>query len=226
MPDTFYGPELAAIHHQFYSESIEDAAPGVIAMLRARRIKCGLVLDIGCGAGQLSGRLLRAGFTPVGIDISPAMLRIARREWPTSRFIRGSIVNMRLPQAAAAVAIGEVFNYLKSKQDLQRAFHNVFSALNPGGVLICDIKEALPGRQRRYRSNVRWGKDWAIAVEVEEDPRANRLTRQIVMFRKSGRLYQRTRGNASATDLPRKGRDRDAAPGRIQLQCCRCAWQV
>jgi SAM-dependent methyltransferase len=191
MAKAFYGPDLAAIHHCFYSEFVEGAAPGVISTLGANGIKRGLVLDLGCGAGQLSARLVKAGYQSVGIDLSEAMIRIARRECPKGKFVCGSLVTTKLPRAAAAVAIGEVFNYLKSKQEMQRAFRNVFRALAPGGVLIFDIKEPLPGKERKFRSNARWGDDWAIAVEVEEDPRANQLVRRMVAFRKSSRKWRR-----------------------------------
>jgi SAM-dependent methyltransferase len=192
MEKAFYGPDLAAIHHRFYSEFVQGAAPGVIALLRANGIKRGVVLDLGCGAGQLSARLLKAGYRTVGIDVSEAMIRIARRECPKGTFVCGSVVRAKLPQATGAVALGEVFNYLKSKQEMQQTFRNVFRALAPGGVLICDIKEPLPGKEKKFRSSARWERDWAIAVEVEEDPRANRLVRRIVTFRKCGRSWRTT----------------------------------
>lgn len=192
MPKPFYGPDLAAIHHHFYSDFVESASPGVIALLRANGIKRGLVLDLGCGGGQLSARLIKAGYRTVGIDVSEAMIRIARRECPQARFIRGSIATAKLPSASAAVALGEVFNYLESRAEMLRAFRNVFNALLPGGVLIFDIKEPLSGKDKKFRSNARWGKDWAIAVEVEEDPRENKLIRRTVTFRKARREYERT----------------------------------
>lgn len=192
MPKAFYGPDLAEIHHRFFSEFVEGAAPGVIAMLRAHGIKYGLVLDLGCGAGQLSARLLKAGYQPMGIDVSETMIRIARNECPKGKFVRGSLTKAKLPQAAAAIALGEVFNYLKSKQEIQQAFRIIFRALAPGGVLLFDIKEPQPGKEKKFRSNARWGKNWAIAVEVEEDPRAKQLVRRIVTFRKRGRNWRRT----------------------------------
>jgi SAM-dependent methyltransferase len=188
----FYGPDLAAIHHRFYSDFVDSAAPGAIATLRLCGIKRGVVLDLGCGAGQLSARLLKARYQPVGIDISAAMIRIARRKAPKTRFIRGSIATTTLPQACAAIALGEVFNYLKSKDEMLRAFGNVFCSLTPGGVLIFDIKEPLPGTSKKLRTSARWGKDWAVAVEVEEDPRANRLVRKIVTFTKTASRYKKT----------------------------------
>ncbi|HEX7286738.1 MAG TPA: class I SAM-dependent methyltransferase [Candidatus Angelobacter sp.] len=194
MAKPFYGPDLAALHHRFYSEFVDSAAPGAIAVLRAHGIKRGVVLDLGCGAGQFSARLLKARYQPVGIDISAAMIRIARRTAPKASFIRDSVTTTQFPQACAAIALGEVFNYLKSKAEMLRAFRNVYRALTPGGVLIFDIKEPLPGNSKKFRSSARWGKGWAVAVEVEEDPRAGRLVRRIVTFtsKRAGLRYKKS----------------------------------
>lgn len=161
-------------------------------MLRANGIKRGVVLDLGCGGGQLSAKLLKARYQPVGVDVSAAMVRMARRTAPKASFIRGSVATIQLPQACAAIALGEVFNYLKSKGEMLRALRNVFRSLTPGGVLIFDIKVPLPRKRKKFRSGARWGKDWAIAVEVEENPHANRLVRKIVTFAKAGQMYKKT----------------------------------
>ena len=50
------------------------------AMLRMLDDVTGLrVLDIGCGAGQLTSALIDRGATVIGIDVSPRMIDIARR---------------------------------------------------------------------------------------------------------------------------------------------------
>jgi SAM-dependent methyltransferase len=161
-------------------------------VLRAEGVRNGTVLDLGCGGGQLSSRLLRNGYKPVGVDVSAAMVRLARQRVSNARFIRGSIAERRLPRCSAAIAIGEVFNYLPSKPHIRRAFRNVFLSLCPGGVLVFDIKEPLPGPDKKIRSATRWGRDWAIFVEVEEDPLRRRLTRRILAFRKVGDRYRRS----------------------------------
>jgi SAM-dependent methyltransferase len=183
---------LAYLHNRHYSEFVENAAAGVIAMLRSAGITSGVVCDLGCGGGQLSARLLKAGYKPIGIDISAAMVRIARAQVTKARFIQGSISTLRLPEYAAAVAVGEVFNYLGSKDEMKRAFRNIFRSLLPGGVLVFDIKEPLPGNSKKTRTAFRRGRDWAIFVEVEEYPLRNKLTRRIVSFRKAGAHYRRT----------------------------------
>jgi SAM-dependent methyltransferase len=191
MTNRLYGRDLAELHTLYYSDVVENAAPGVIAALRRAGIRSKVILDLGCGGGQLSSRLLHEGYEPVGVDVSPAMIRLARRRAPKARFICGSITDIALPQCSAASAIGEIFNYLPSKAAIRRAFGNIFRSLEPGGLFVFDIKEPLPGAEKKTRSTARWGDDWAIFVEVEEDPQKQRLTRKIVSFRRDGTLYRR-----------------------------------
>lgn len=191
MAEKFYHQDLAELHNLYYSDFVEKAGPGAVAALRAEGIRSGMVLDLGCGGGQLSSRLLREGYEPVGVDASAAMVRLARTRVPGARFIRGSIAEARLPRCSAAIAIGEIFNYLPSEPSMRRAFRNVFRALRAGGLLIFDVKEPLAGPGKKTRSTARWGEDWAIFVEVVEDPGKHRLVRRIVSFRKVGTSYRR-----------------------------------
>lgn len=53
------------------------------------------LLDLGCGAGQDSGDLRRAGFRPVGVDLSRPLLQYARRMSPGLALVQADI--RRLP---------------------------------------------------------------------------------------------------------------------------------
>ncbi len=141
MSQTLYRRDLAELHNTYYSGYARNAAPSVILMLHAAGVRSGVVCDLGCGGGQLTGHLLKAGFKAVGLDVSPSMIRIARKQYPRARFIRGSIDRAALPKCAAAVAVGEVVNYLGSRGRMQRAFRNVFRSLRPGGVFLFDVTE-------------------------------------------------------------------------------------
>jgi SAM-dependent methyltransferase len=56
-------------------------ALGVVTWLTALGVpEGGRVLDLGCATGELSVALSMAGFEVVGLDVSPAMLRRARRK--------------------------------------------------------------------------------------------------------------------------------------------------
>lgn len=189
--DRFYGADLAALHNQHYSDFVAQAAPQVVTMLRSAGIRNGLVCDLGCGGGQLSSHLLKAGHPVVGVDISRAMISIARRQVPQARFMVGSISDTKFPDCAAAIAIGEVFNYLNSPKKMDQAFRNVFHSLHPGGLLIFDIKEPLSNNKTINRVSCRSGSSWAVLAEIEEDPFRNRLVRKICGFVKSGHSYRR-----------------------------------
>lgn len=54
----------------------------------------GTVLDVGCGSGVKSKYMLERGFRVVGIDISDALLAIARRESPSGDFRNVSMYNL------------------------------------------------------------------------------------------------------------------------------------
>ena len=187
-----YHRDLAELHSLHYADYVTKAIPGVLAILRRAGIRNGVVLDLGCGGGQLSLCLQREGYTPFGVDQSQEMVRLARERVPGAKFVCGSTSQVRMPKCAAAVAVGEVFNYLPSPAAVKRTLRNVMLAMAPGGILVFDIKEPLPGRETENRSLARWGKDWAVCVQLEEQPRRRRLTRRIVAFRKIGNNYRRS----------------------------------
>lgn len=142
-------------------------------MLRAEGVRSAeVVCDLGCGGSQLTGPLLKAGYEPVGLDVSPSMIRIARTQYPEARFIQGSVDLATLPNCAAAIAVGKVLNYLGSKRRMQRAFRNVFRSLHPGGVFLFDVTEPALRPRPSAQLHARRGPDWAIFAEIKETPPA------------------------------------------------------
>jgi SAM-dependent methyltransferase len=53
----------------------------------AEHLRGRAALDFGCGAGRSTRFLRRLGFDPIGIDISPAMLDLARAADPGGRYL-------------------------------------------------------------------------------------------------------------------------------------------
>ncbi|MEV1331910.1 class I SAM-dependent methyltransferase [Micromonospora costi] len=62
----------------------------------------GPVADVGCGPGHVTAALCELGVDAFGIDLSPAMVDLARRDHPGLRFEVGSMTDLRLPDAAVA----------------------------------------------------------------------------------------------------------------------------
>jgi len=190
-----YTEDLAYIHDAGFSGFVLEAAPALLGRLRRAGIGDGLVVDLGCGSGRWAGILSDGGYDVFGVDISPAMIRLARRHAPSARFQVGSILRAALPPCRAVTAIGEVVNYLfdarNSRAELGRLFRRVFAALPPGGLFLFDA--AGPGRTQGtpVRTFVE-GRDWSLLLEKSEDAAHRTLTRRIVIFRKLGGRYRRS----------------------------------
>ena len=62
----------------------------------------GPVADVGCGPGYVTRFLHDAGVDAFGIDLSPAMVAIARRDHPDLDFRVGTMTDLDLPDASVA----------------------------------------------------------------------------------------------------------------------------
>jgi SAM-dependent methyltransferase len=193
MPDA-YREDLAYIHDVGFGKFAGAAAPVLLDAFNRAHISRGLVVDLGCGSGILSRTASDAGYDVLGIDISPAMVALAKKSVPLGRFRVGSLLTAELPHCVAVTAVGECLNYLfdagNTKANLARLFRRVYSALEPGGLFLFDVAvpgRVLGGRQRLFAE----GDDWAVLVSSVEDRTRGMLTRTITSFRRVGALYRR-----------------------------------
>jgi SAM-dependent methyltransferase len=189
-----YETDLAYVHDVGFGGFSRDSTPGLLKILRQCGIRSGRIVDLGCGSGIWARALADAGYDVVGVDLSPAMIEMARKRLPEGRFQVGSFTTFRYPKCEAITALGEVFNYLfdrgLSRAALRRVFQHAYRALSPGGVFVFDVGEPalLNGPDRRFAE----GDNWAVLVRYEADRMKNRLTRHIVTFRRIGRTYRRS----------------------------------
>jgi SAM-dependent methyltransferase len=102
------------------------------AELRGR----GQVCDMGCGPGHVARYLHDAGTTIFGLDLSPGMLKQARRLNPDILFREGNIMALDLPQETLAgiAAFYAIVNF--PKESLPLAFREMEKVLKPGGLLL------------------------------------------------------------------------------------------
>lgn len=110
---------------------------------------CRSVLDIGCGPGQVAGRILNAGVEDVwGLDPSPYLLQLAQRSFPALQLVQGIAEDM--PFSAHrfdGVAACFLFHELPSAR-IAAALDECHRILRPGGLLY--IVE--PGPEQFYGS--------------------------------------------------------------------------
>jgi SAM-dependent methyltransferase len=190
---TGYRDDLAYIHDAGFGAHARAAATVVALDLRRRRVDSGLVVDLGCGSGIVSGTLVQLGYRVYGIDLSAAMIELCRARMPEGRFEVGSILSAELPEAVAIVLVGEICNYLfdeaHSLDRLGDLFRRAFATLPPGGMLLLDAAE--PGRVPGGGPTKAFveADEWAVLVESEE--RDDLLTRRITSFRRIGETYRR-----------------------------------
>jgi SAM-dependent methyltransferase len=188
-----YQTDLAYIHDTGFGDFARSSAPYLLDLFRRSGITAGRVVDLGCGSGIWVKALADAGYQVVGVDLSPAMIELARRQVPDAEFHVGSFVRYPLPTCRAVTALGEVFNYRfdpeNSLRTLRRVCQGVFDALTPQGLLVFDVAE--PGRCKGLTQRFTEGEDWACLVEYHREVARLRLTRRIVSFRKVGDTYRR-----------------------------------
>ncbi len=191
-----YAQDLAYIHDAGFGDFARNAAPGLLRILRTNGVRRGLVVDLGCGSGILARELIAAGYEVLGVDISPAMIALARRKAPGARFMVASVSSFVPPPCDAVVATGECLNYTfdgpRSRKSLGALFDRVRQALRPGGMFIFDV--AGPAVALRYKTSRGWRQDddWAILVETTLGREGRTLTREMTCFRKVGRVWRRS----------------------------------
>lgn len=179
--DGFYGDDLAHVHHAGFGGFARAAAPGVLAMLRAAGIGRGLVVDLGCGSGIWARALTDAGYDVLGVDVSPAMIGIARRVAPDARFASASLHQVPIPDCAAVTILGEGLGYTVAgdpRDAIDGLFARIHHALAPGGLLVFDVVLRADGAPMHTRS-VREGDGWRVESSVDESLADSLLARRI-----------------------------------------------
>lgn len=189
-----YADDLAHVHHAGFGDYARRAAPEIARLLARRppfapgRRRRSLVVEFGSGGGTTAAYLANRGYRVVGIDQSPAMVRLARTTAPRARFEVGSLTSTALPRCGAIIAIGEVVNYIAATRGgvrthderLFRFFARAARALEPGGLLLFDFMETAP-RGRTHEGRIRSADDWAIVSTAAAQGR--QLVRQITTVR-------------------------------------------
>lgn len=217
----WYREDLAYIHDVGHAEFALRSAPGILEIFEEGGISDGLVVDLGCGSGLWARELLGAGYRVHGIDISEAMIELAREKAPGAEFRVGSLFGAEIPPCDAVTAISEVLNYLFDPENEERGLDDLFGrvhrALRPGGIFVFDVLG--PGQVPTGVSKQGFsrGPDWAVLNEKEEDEVSGTMERRIVSFRKVGDLYRRT---------DEVHRVRLYGPGKISAGLSRAGFEV
>lgn len=104
-----------------------------------------IVLELGCGTGNMTRRLSAAGFDMIGLDQSVEMLQIAKeKQNKTGEDILYLHQNMQsfelFGTVGAVISVCDSMNYVLSEEELLQTFRLVNNYLDPDGIFIFDIK--------------------------------------------------------------------------------------
>lgn len=109
----------------------------IMILICHRELFAGRVLEIGCGAGRLTGYLIELGQHVQGIDVSPAMIAYCRETYPGGDF---SVMDLRdlsgfeEESLDVVVATDNVLDVLDDSER-RRVLRDIGRVLRPGGLL-------------------------------------------------------------------------------------------
>jgi SAM-dependent methyltransferase len=126
-----------------YADYVRDAIAGNQYLRAALGMFAGSVLaasggpvaDVGCGPGEVAAHLHELGVDAFGIDLSPGMIEVARRDHPGLRFEVGSMTELDLPAASVTGLIAWWSLIHIPDDEVPTVFSHFHRALRPGGVL-------------------------------------------------------------------------------------------
>lgn len=112
--------------------------------LKEEGIEDGLVLELGCGTGTMTGLLARRGYDMIGVDNSEEMLAEAMEKKVEDGldilYLLQDMQEFELyGTVRAAVSVCDSLNYITEKEELLQVFRLVNNYLDPGGIFLFDM---------------------------------------------------------------------------------------
>jgi SAM-dependent methyltransferase len=96
----------------------------------------GPVADVGCGPGHVTAYLQESGVDVLGVDLSPAMIEVARRDHPGLPFAVGSMTELGLADASVAGLVAWYSLIHIPDASIGAVFAQFRRVVRPGGLLL------------------------------------------------------------------------------------------
>jgi SAM-dependent methyltransferase len=144
--------ELKAAHDvlaEFYAARLADALGnmpidravlGLFAEMTLAADVGADVGDIGCGPGRLEPYLAARGLAPRGVDLSPEMIRVARRDHPGFGYEVADVRTLPFGDASLAGVVCWYSLMYLAPDDRPAAFGELARVVKPGGYLVTAFK--------------------------------------------------------------------------------------
>ncbi|WP_411104138.1 class I SAM-dependent methyltransferase [Streptomyces sp. cmx-4-9] len=128
----------------------------------------GPVAELGCGPGQVTAYLRDLHLDVSGVDLSPALIGLARQAYPDLRFEIGSMDRLDLPDATLAGIVSWYSVIHAPPRELPKYLAEFCRVLQPGGIFLLAFFESEGGPVTAFDHRVvtayRWPVDGLAAL--------------------------------------------------------------
>jgi SAM-dependent methyltransferase len=146
--DTVAADYADLLRTELDAKPLDRALLGAFADL-VRAAGGGPVGDLGCGPGRVTGYLHTLGLDAFGVDLSPRMVEVARRDHPGIRFEEGLLAALDLADGSLGGIVAWYSVIHTPPEQLPPVFAEFHRVLAPGGQLLVAFQA---GDERRRLS--------------------------------------------------------------------------
>ena len=144
---------FAAVYDTFMDNiPYEEWEKYLKSLLYEYGVREGIVLEIGCGPGNMTEILAQSGYDMIGVDNAEEMLEIAIEKRMKSGldilYLQQDMREFELyGTVKAIVSVCDSVNYILEEEELEEVFRLVNNYLDPGGVFIFDFNTVYKYRE-------------------------------------------------------------------------------
>lgn len=154
-----------------------------------------LILDLGCGTGDITYLFAKENYDMIGIDISFDMLNIAKENNSHENIL---YLNQDMREFELYGTVDVIYssldciNYITDKRDLKKVFKLCNNYLNPDGLFIFDINTEYKFKNILDNKTYTYDNDDAYLIwQSEYDKKRKMCTFFLDMFYKENNVYNR-----------------------------------
>jgi SAM-dependent methyltransferase len=166
---------LAELYHEMYQHIFDYEKEFEFYHGTLNKINIHRIIEIGCGTGLLGKHFIGHGYDYTGLDISEAMIEIARRENKTGCFMVGDMRSLeRGPVYEAVLLTGRTSGYLIHNREILDTLSGIYDILPPHGLFLLDIFDA-----EKLFGNFKDTSEQNVALQDKSIRRINRMNKNL-----------------------------------------------
>jgi len=150
------------------------------------------ILELGCGTGNISTRLVKKGLHVDAADVSSEMLKIASQKPFKPKLFRADMLSPIKKKYDFILLLFDSMNYLLKDEEIRQLFENVQQSLNDDGMFIFDISTK-KNCERNFDGfiDIKDSENEYIVHQSDLDYSSYIQTTKLTFFLKKGYLFTR-----------------------------------